>query len=67
MDAIYNETLPIHQKLLGTGRMVVIENLTGLDRAGGGLFTFCALPLHFCNADGAPVRAVGLLDGPQMP
>lgn len=38
VDAIYNETLPIHQKLLGTGRMVVIENLTGLDRAGGGLF-----------------------------
>lgn len=67
VDAIYNETLPIHQKLLGTGRMVVIENLTGLDRAGGGLFTFCALPLHFCDADGAPVRAVGLLGGPQTP
>lgn len=60
VDAIRNADLPLHRQLLGPGRMVIIENLTGLDRAEGGLFTLCALPLHVSNADGAPVRAVGL-------
>ena len=40
--------------------VVIIENLTNLRQLGEELFTFCALPLKYCGADGAPVRAVGL-------
>lgn len=67
MDAISVEPvdaagLPIHHMLLGTNRMVIIENLKNLDQLGAGLVSFMALPLKFENADGAPVRAVGLID-----
>ena len=43
--------------------MLVIENLKWLGRIGRGLFSLCALPLHFRDADGAPVRAVAMLEG----
>ena len=59
VDPIRDEALPIHRRLLGSG-MIIIENLTGLAAAGAEPFTFCALPLHYENADGAPARAVGL-------
>lgn len=59
VDPIRDEALPIHRRLLDSG-MVIIENLTNLAAAGTETFTFCALPLHYENADGAPVRAVGL-------
>lgn len=62
VDAIRNADLPIHRRLLSTGQMVIIENLTGLEAAGNDLITFCALPLHYCCADGAPVRAIGLTE-----
>ena len=45
--------------LLGGG-LVILENLTNLAAVGCGLFKLCALPLHYEDADGAPVRAVGL-------
>ena len=61
VDPVRDTGLYIHHWLLRTGRIVIIENLTGLDAAGRGLFTFCALPLKFQKADGAPVRAVGIL------
>ena len=60
VDPMGGEALALHKQLLGAG-MVVIENLTGLEKAKGGLFTFCALPLHYREADGAPVRAIGIL------
>lgn len=52
--------LPNHRRLLEAG-VLIVENLTGLEQAGQDLFTFCALPLHYGDADGAPVRAVGIL------
>lgn len=61
IDPIQDTELCLHHRLLRTGRFVIIENLTGLEAAGSGLFTFCALPLKFQNADGAPVRAIGIL------
>lgn len=59
VDPVGDEALPIHRRLLGGG-LVIVENLTNLAAAGGEPFTFCALPLHYEKADGAPVRAVGL-------
>ena len=59
VDPVGDWYLPIHRRLLGGG-LVIVENLTNLAAAGGEPFTFCALPLHYEKADGAPVRAVGL-------
>ena len=42
--------------------MVIIENLTNLEKAGGSLFTLAVLPLKYENADGAPVRAVAIIE-----
>lgn len=62
VDPIADENLTLHKQLFAQHEIVVIENLCRLDQCGRGLFTFCALPLKFDNADGAPVRAVALLD-----
>ena len=38
------------------------ENLTNLSEIKSNHFTFCALPLKFENADGAPIRAIAIID-----
>lgn len=60
-DAIEYPALPAHRLLLGRG-LVIVENLTNLGALLGRPFTFCALPLKYVDADGAPVRAAALLD-----
>lgn len=62
VDPIADENLTIHKKLFKEHEIVVIENLCRLVECGSGLFTFCALPLKYENADGAPIRAVALLE-----
>ena len=51
--------VPAHRAILGRGRLIV-ENLRGLDRLPD-RFTLAAYPLAV-DADGAPVRAVGLVE-----
>ncbi|WP_233572729.1 cyclase family protein [Fretibacterium sp. OH1220_COT-178] len=63
LDPIADANLTRHKRLLAGGAVVVIENLKGLGRIGRGPFTLCALPLQFRDADGAPVRAVAMLEG----
>lgn len=62
VDPVSDANLPIHRRLLANGKIVIIENLANLEQIGPGLFTFCALPLKYVRADGAPVRAVALLN-----
>ncbi|MBQ7759196.1 cyclase family protein [Anaerotignum sp.] len=62
IDPVSDMLLPRHRKLLGNRDIVIIENLTNLDKIGGGLFTFVALPLKYKDADGAPTRAVAILE-----
>lgn len=62
IDPITDENLTIHHKLFAETEMVVIENLTKLGEIGNELFTFYALPLKYENADGAPIRAVAVLN-----
>ena len=62
VDPIADENLTIHKKLFLNNEIVVIENLCHLDQCGNSLFTFCALPLKYENADGAPIRAIAMLD-----
>lgn len=61
-DPVADGNLPIHRRLLASGQTVIVENLTNLDQIRPGLFTFCALPLKFAQADGAPVRAIAIFD-----
>lgn len=60
LDPISDENLTLHKKLLRENEIVIIENLTNLDKLGNGLFTLCALPLRYENADGSPIRAIAM-------
>lgn len=62
IDPIADVALTRHKMLLAQKDIVIIENLTNLEQIGGGLFTFAALPLKYQNADGAPIRAVAILE-----
>ncbi|MFL0166431.1 cyclase family protein [Candidatus Clostridium helianthi] len=62
IDPIKDENLTIHKKLFAETDIVVIENLTSLDKVGNDIFTFCALPIKFKDSDGAPVRAIAILE-----
>lgn len=62
IDPIKDENLTIHKKLFAEKDIVVIENLTSLDKVRNDIFTFCALPIKFKDSDGAPVRAIAILE-----
>lgn len=62
IDPIRDTNLTIHKKLFKETEIVVVENLTNLNLIGDDLFTFCALPIKFYNSDGAPIRAIAILD-----
>ncbi len=51
-----------HKKILSQNTIVIIENLCNLELLGSGLFTFIAAPLKFENSDGAPIRAMAIID-----
>lgn len=52
---------PTHVVLLGAG-MLIVENLTNLDRITAREFRFAAIPLKLDGRDGSPVRAIAILD-----
>ncbi len=62
IDPISDVNLTVHKLLFQEHDIVVIENLTGLEQVTEGLFTFCALPMKYKDADGAPIRAIGIQD-----
>jgi kynurenine formamidase len=62
LDPIADAQLTRHRMLFAHTNIVVIENLTNLEQLGNGLVNFMALPMKFQNSDGAPVRAIGILD-----
>ncbi|GFZ31412.1 cyclase [Clostridium zeae] len=62
IDPIADENLTLHKKLFAETEIVVIENLNNLKKVGNDLFTLCALPLKYENADGAPIRAIAILE-----
>lgn len=61
LDPISDENLTLHRKLFSDTDIVIIENLHHLGELGNEIFTFCALPLKYENADGAPIRAIAIL------
>lgn len=60
-DPLDAPSLPIHRLLLGAG-VLLVENLTRLACLPPAGFTLCCLPLPLADADGAPCRAVAILD-----
>ena len=60
VDPMESVAFPVHRALLSRG-LVIVENLRGLGELPLRGFTFLALPLHYADADGAPVRAAALL------
>ncbi|RPI74606.1 MAG: cyclase family protein [Desulfobacteraceae bacterium] len=61
IDAMDSVDLANHKILLARDTLI-IENLTGLAELGQEAFTFICLPLKFREADGAPVRAMAMMD-----
>ena len=59
MCSVDYEPIAVHQTLL-RGDVLILENLTGLERVAGRDFRVYALPLRLA-ADGAPVRVVAEL------
>ena len=59
IDPMDAADFPRHHLMFERG-LVIVENLRGLSELAGRRFFFAALPLKYKNADGAPVRAVGI-------
>ena len=58
---VTEETLPNHYILLAE-EIILIENLTNMDKLPGTIFDFQCLPIHIENADGSPVRAIAMIE-----
>jgi len=60
-QTIGSEGLPNHHIIL-QNEIILIENLTNLDKLPDGIFTFQCFPLNIENADGSPTRAIAILE-----
>jgi arylformamidase len=60
-QAIVSEGLPNHHIFL-QNEIILIENLTNLDKLPDNIFTFQCFPLNIENADGSPVRAIAIIE-----
>lgn len=58
-DPVKSTDLRAHKALLDHG-MVIVENLCNLDELPQQDFIFSCLPLKIVDADGSPIRAVGM-------
>jgi arylformamidase len=61
VDSITDEALPNHHLLLRK-EVLIIENLTNLDKLTGKDFQLFCIPLPIKSADASPVRAFALID-----
>lgn len=62
LDSIENGNISLHKRWLSAREAIIIENLRGLDALIGERFTFCSLPLKLRNSDGAPTRAIAIVE-----
>ncbi len=58
-DEMNSTAMPIHKIFFEKG-MILVENLTGLEKLAGREFVFSCLPLKIAGGDGSPVRAVAI-------
>ena len=57
---VTQETLPNHYILMEHD-IILIENLTNLDKLPDSIFSFQCLPINIEHADGSPVRAIAVI------
>jgi len=62
LDPMADVNLSNHRLALGNN-VLIIENLTNLDKIKNEDFLLCLMPLKYKNADGAPIRAIAMLSG----
>lgn len=62
LDPIGDASLTRHNKLFKLKQIINIENLKNLDKCGKETFTFICLPIKINNSDGAPARAIAIID-----
>ena len=62
IDTTGDTGFPIHKCLLESNSKIIYEALTNLDQLLGKNFTFIGLPLNIELAEGAPVRAVAIIN-----
>ena len=62
LDPVSDNKITRHKELFSKKEIINIENLKNLDLCGDLPFMFCCLPLKFENSDGAPARAIAILD-----
>ncbi len=55
-------SLSRHKRLFSNKKIINIENLKDLDRCGSDLFTFICLPIKIKDSDGAPARAIAIIE-----
>ena len=60
-EVVAEQTMSNHYIILGSD-ILLIENLTNLDKLPTDIFMFQCLPLKIENADGSPVRAIAIID-----
>jgi kynurenine formamidase len=60
-EVVTEDTMPNHYIILGSD-ILLIENLTNLDKLPTDIFIFQCLPLNIENADGSPVRAMAIIE-----
>jgi kynurenine formamidase len=61
VDAMGSTDFPVHRVFLEKN-ILIIENLTNLEKIDGDDFRLACLPLKFEDADGSPVRAVAIME-----
>ena len=61
VDRTGSADFAVHHEVMRR-EMLIIENLTNLGELVGREFTLVCLPLLLTGADGAPVRALALID-----
>jgi kynurenine formamidase len=66
IDPVGDIELAVH-KILLSGNLIIIENLTGLEKWLNNDFLFCCLPLKIEEGDGSPVRACALIQAFKAP
>ena len=61
IDPLESHESPAHRIILGAG-IPIVENLANLDSVDRNRFFFVALPLKIAGAEGAPCRAIAMLE-----
>ena len=62
IDPVGEAGLKRHNLLFKNASLINVENLTNLDKCGDDLFTFICLPIKIKNSDGAPTRAIAIIE-----